>query len=177
MSGQKTTGCCSHVAAVIYYLSYFKFRAPGLLLRGEYLNKIPIDIQKNQPPNRPKIVHAKRNVKEDSSDSDLSSTDSESESNTVTNCLRRKSNKHDSNNKNIDENLIQDIIKLKNNLPFWGATIEYLGRKNVFVSNTCTIDYFLLGFWFLSQKNHHFLSNVINDTISLLLNKIVEKIE
>ena len=65
--------------------------------------------------------------------------------------------------------------EFEDHIPPWSATINYKGRKNVKVTNTCTIDYFLFGMWALSQKIPTFVDSL--HKTALTLKKIIEKID
>ncbi|RNA04328.1 disulfide-isomerase a6 [Brachionus plicatilis] len=117
LSGQKTAGCCSYVASVIYFLSYLKFRLSGINLRGEYLNKIVIDLDNNQILNRPINIRGKRNRKESSSDSEL--TSSESEQSDFDNSVEQVTTLQN----HYDEIADSELINFKMNIPTWGSLI------------------------------------------------------
>ena len=87
MSGQRTNGCCVHVGTLIYYLSnliqlarksdtLFEIKLPG-----DYLNRILVNVNSEEPSNKPISVKNKRKNKDISSssesDKDLSSSSSE----------------------------------------------------------------------------------------------------
>ena len=42
LSGKRTCGCCSHVAGLIYYLSYGKHQEDSIKVPGKFLNKLLI---------------------------------------------------------------------------------------------------------------------------------------
>jgi hypothetical protein len=44
MSGLKVTGCCVHVATLIYYLTYGKY-ADEIKLPGKHLNSIFVNLE------------------------------------------------------------------------------------------------------------------------------------
>ena len=60
--GKRTTGCCIHVATVVYYLAFGKYQED--VLPGEYLNSVLVDLSKLDSPKKPKYVRpTRRNVK------------------------------------------------------------------------------------------------------------------
>ncbi|CAF0949624.1 unnamed protein product [Brachionus calyciflorus] len=64
---------------------------------------------------------------------------------------KKKKIKH----KTVIQDNLEDFIK---NVPKWSAIINYKGMKDVFLRDTCTIDYHLLGLWYYVRKiNHGFL--------------------
>ncbi|CAF0981641.1 unnamed protein product [Brachionus calyciflorus] len=54
LSGKKVAGCCSHVATLIYYFAYAKYHANKY--PAEFLNKILIDMERKDSPNKPVVV-------------------------------------------------------------------------------------------------------------------------
>ncbi len=83
MSGQRTNGCCVHVATVIYYLSNVVHVDRSLLkYPGNYLNRILVNMNNNYAANCPQYIRNNRKLKDcassSESDNDLS-TDSSPE--------------------------------------------------------------------------------------------------
>ena len=64
MSGHQYAGCCVHVAAVIYYLSYVKEKIEKEPRSQKYpathLNSIIVKVDKDDKPNEPRYVKHKR---------------------------------------------------------------------------------------------------------------------
>ena len=56
--GKRQAGCCVHAGVLIYYLSYAKYN--NILLPGEHLNAVLVDLEKNESPNKPRYVTHKR---------------------------------------------------------------------------------------------------------------------
>jgi len=54
---------------------------------------------------------------------------------------------------------INPFFGFKEHIPKWGALFKYNG-VNIHVTDTCTIDYFLFGFWILSQIVPNFIRNI-----------------
>ncbi len=107
MYGRKRAGCCSHVATVIYYFSYAKYR--DIKLPGEHLNSVFIDIKNNEAPNEPRYVRAKRRrVIESESDSSSTEADSNEE---VTISAK---NDHDLNSSDIESSESESNTKKSN---------------------------------------------------------------
>ncbi|RNA30700.1 Zinc finger 62 like [Brachionus plicatilis] len=178
LSGRKVAGCCSHVAALIYYFAYAKHKE--IFSPAEGLNNILIKIDSKTPPNDPIYYRNKRRKLHVSSSSDSSCSSDESDENRfeiekskeigqyVTNkynldkkqnsdsmkfiCKIKKS-KNDQKTENESGSFVLLGIKLKdfeNHVPKWSAIIEYHGLKDVYVKDTCTIDYHLLALWYFS---------------------------
>lgn len=57
------------------------------------------------------------------------------------------------------------LDQFKKHLPKWGARIEYQGEKDVFLSNTCSLDYFLLALWYISQSNFGLFQKIPENTV------------
>ncbi|RNA19707.1 vacuolar sorting-associated 13c [Brachionus plicatilis] len=171
LSGQKTAGCCSHVASVIYFLSYLKFRLSGINLRGEYLNKIVIDLDNNQIPNRPINIRGKRNRKESSSDSEL--TSSESEQSDFDNSVEQVTTLRN----HYDEIADSELINFKMNIPTWGTLIKYKGISNVYVTNTSPVNYFLLAFWLIFSRNPNIFNDLPSNDSKFILIEIIKMID
>ncbi len=55
--------------------------------------------------------------------------------------------------KNGLSKITNPIFEFNEHVPRWGARFKYKGN-NVNVTNTCTVDYFLFGFWVLSKIVH-----------------------
>ncbi|RMZ97210.1 hypothetical protein BpHYR1_043785 [Brachionus plicatilis] len=49
------------------------------------------------------------------------------------------------------------IEQFKNHVSKWGAKIVYNGISNIILSNTCSIDYFLLSLWCVYKLRKDFL--------------------
>jgi hypothetical protein len=64
---------------------------------------------------------------------------------------------------------------LKKHVPKWGAIITYK-KKNVFLSNTCTIDSFLFAFWILFKSDILFLDEEMNEKSKTVI-RIVKNID
>ncbi|CAF1153506.1 unnamed protein product [Brachionus calyciflorus] len=70
-SGRKVAGCCSHVAPVIYFLSYAKYHSMDF--PAEYLYSVFVRIEECDSPNKPKYMKNKREKKVINEDSSASS--------------------------------------------------------------------------------------------------------
>ncbi|RNA01705.1 hypothetical protein BpHYR1_007720 [Brachionus plicatilis] len=94
----------------------------------------------NEKPNEPKHVRVERKKK----------------GRFVESISKEVENENDKMNENIFNNVFMNeyqeipfIEQFKNHVPKWGAKIVYNGISNIILSNTCSIDYFLLSLWCL----------------------------
>lgn len=67
------------------------------------------------------------------------------------------------------------MMDFKEHVPKWSARISYLGQENIYLSNTCSIDYFLLALWSLFKRSPSFVDDLPspNEQLSILKEKIV----
>ena len=63
------------------------------------------------------------------------------------------------------------------NFPKWGAVINFNDQKNIFVSDTCTIDNFLYAFWILSHIVPNFLIKIPSFPQTNILKEIIIEID
>ncbi|CAF1041333.1 unnamed protein product [Brachionus calyciflorus] len=135
-SGQKI-GCCVHVATLIYYLSYGQknlIESPAKFLQKFFINFKNMDL-----PNKPKYL---KNTRVNKIKEDLSIN------------FSTESDLDETEEKNED----------KKHIPKWGGLIRYRDIENVTLTNTCTIDNYLLALWHLSKiKPECFESEVFNE--------------
>ena len=182
MSGQKIAGCCVHVATVIYYLSYAKYfinKVPA-----DHLNSIFVDISKREQANSPRYVRYTRNEtipssSESESDEESGLTDKDDLPNngTFSENMPFSSEIQNQNNQSLVTNEIS-IDEIEKRVPYWGANIWYRGqKKKVFVSNTCTIDYYLFAFWLQNKILPDFISKIPNINKCSLIVRIIEQID
>ncbi|CAF1031356.1 unnamed protein product [Brachionus calyciflorus] len=164
MSGRKILGTCVHVAAVISYLGFAQFNE--LKIKGKHLKKVFIDMEKSQKPNEPKYIRQKRNKKEIKCKTISILQEIPSSSNLKINNQNIKTGK---------EKLFNVQI-FKDHVPKWGAYIEIEGEKNIYVKNTCTIDYLLLSFWYAAQLKNTFLDSIPEFEPKMIIKLIVKKI-
>ena len=152
------------------------------MLPAQYLNDIFVNFENKEATNCPKYVKNYRsfNLNFDSSeysdDSDYSDCSDLSKSSTSSNL----SDKSESNASIISfdsletDSLLDEFI---NHVPKWGAIINFNGN-NIRLTDTCSIDYFLLALWYLSKLISSFLENIpVNFSISALINEIVHEID
>jgi hypothetical protein len=69
------------------------------------------------------------------------------------------------------------LHEFEDHVPSWGARIHYKNNKNVHVTNTCSIDYFLLALWVFFKIKHDYprIYN-LNDNISHKNDSIFKKV-
>ncbi len=140
-------GCCVHVAAVIYYLSFAKYAS--IKSPGEHLNWIFVNIGEKEPSNSPSYVKNSRQINIHSiKDQPASekSFESDRELNQETESVTEIET--DIETESVDDTINEIIPDFKAHVPLWGGDIMYR-NKPVSVTNTCTIDYllFLCGFY------------------------------
>ena len=146
LSGRKAVGACSHVAALILYLSNAKYNI--LRTPGEYLVDIFPDFQQMEESNMPKYVKNYRFPEDDSSNEEEATTS------------EQDSDSYAPSSSTEDEDELDFFVqKLKDNIPRWGANINYNG-KLIKVTNTCSIDYMLLTLWLAQQLDNNFVRNI-----------------
>lgn len=180
-SGLKMIGCCVHVAMLIYYLSIAQYEE--LRFPANHLRSIFIDLDKKEQPNKPRYVRHKRlklQIKESTVESSSSESDSERDDKDEIKDKHKEAQNETFEENNIEESGIEKkeniIVELIKRLPKNGAKIEYKNCKNITVINTCTIDYFLLGFWYLNTINNNiFKDNNLNN--NLKIQEIISNIE
>ena len=190
-AGRKQTGCCVHIAAFIYYLSFARFRE--IKVPGEYLSEVLIDMSKKQAPNYPHFIKNKRMKKKDattttdsastffiSATTKLTSSVSNTSitSSTTTNISASTSlsllDSISSNNPALTST--SSFQEFQAHIPKWSAEITYKGINNIKVVNTCTIDYFLLALWSLESR-HSFLKNLTLLEPTAILKEIIANID
>ena len=62
-------------------------------------------------------------------------------------------------------------------IPFWGGKIQYNGKNEISLTNTCNIDYYLFSLWVLSKIDANFLSNILIFEETPLLLTIINNID
>jgi hypothetical protein len=172
MSGRKMAGCCVHVAAVIYYLSFAKYAS--IKSPGEHLNSIFVNIGEKEPSNSPSYVKNSRQIdihsikdqpaseKSFGSDRELNQeTESVPESETDIETESVSEIETDKETESVDDTINEIIPDFKAHVPLWGGDIMYR-NKPVSVTNTCTIDYYLFSLWVLSKIVPNFIENLPN---------------
>ncbi len=68
------------------------------------------------------------------------------------------------------------IENFVSHIPEWSANINYR-NQTVYVSNTCTIDYFLLAYWVLNKIKPSYIEVMSDVELHTRLKKIVGYIE
>lgn len=194
-AGRRVVGSCVHVATIISYLSYIRYS----FLRIPAVNnqKIFFDKNSNEPPNRPRYVKNKRDIKNEfchNLSSSSEESDFENEKITIKPALKKqvknsnKKKKSESiNTENRRDNFIENslnegslisIQEFISHVPKWGGSIEK-NNKKIKVTNTCTIDYYLFAFWFLFKISPNFLEglNEIDELKTQTLKNIIQNID
>ena len=120
----------------------------------------------------------------DTFDTDVDSSD---ESSTLSSLESSDNSNNGSNNDNTIENgdliLSNNILNINqiynnfaNHVPKWGGYFYY-ARKKYFITNTCTVDYLLLGIWTISQLKANFVLELPRISITEEVVKIIELID
>jgi hypothetical protein len=144
-------------------------------------------MNQGQAPNRPNRVRTKRHKKEDSSsDSDSASEDEDiaeineefnDEEEIESYILNDKVTTVNQENRTVEEFESKITLEeLDKRIPQWGANIQYRNKK-VYVSNTCTIDYFLLALWVLNKKKPNIFDIILDLNVRESIKNIIEAIE
>ena len=166
--GSRTVGCCSHVAAIIYYLSIGKYHQPKELIKYEtYLKNAKLTKSSSQPI-------SKRNLS--------SQTQSQ-----ITGTQKKMTfTQPDSAYSSFPHIMLSEsqlISSFISRLPTWGGrfckTVSSQYANFSFI-NTCSIDYLLFCFWIsskLSSKSLSFLDSFRNQNICKAVQSIIEMIE
>jgi hypothetical protein len=186
-------------------LSYAKLGKNNQRLPGEHLNSVLIDMAKGDLPNKPRRVRNKRIRKtEMESNSDSSSENEQDLYIPIDDIFTKKqktqgkretendycgadiseskdlSTKSTSEKTDDSENEVLDqpfIENFKSHVPVWSAYISYKDKADVYVSNTCTIDYFLLAYWVLNKIKPHYIDSIADLELKNRITKIIEKID
>ena len=189
MSGRQVAGCCAHVAAVIYYLSYAKNKLQqdpaSIKCPAVYLCSL---FTKTDHPNKPRYVRNKRrktinvNIESSSSSCGISTDISSDEepSNLSKQSVQIEMNNNMNilannvpSNENSDPSFQDDIINVvKMHIPHNGGYFDFNGTK-VQVINTCTIDNYLLALWIMSKIIVLFQEKLQSTKISEALKEII----
>jgi hypothetical protein len=148
---------------------------------ADYLDSVLIDMEYDLP-NRPRIVKNRRvNNKDNETEYYDMSSDNDSEAGDPFDDNEndeRNDNRGDEQDPGYANPPIFDLLnEFSRRIPVWGGTIEYNGVSNVRVTNTCTIDYFLLALWLIRKLQGNFAQRLPGIEKSQLLNQIVGYIE
>ena len=158
--GKRIVGCCSHVAAIVFYLSFGMYQK-DLKKPGMHLNRI-FDMHVDDD-DHPEDCCCLLKGKDESSIDGISDI-FEDEEEFVESQLIGNENKIINKRKittsssletfsyklKIDDHILNKLIEI---LPKWGGNIsEYDSFQNFKITDTCTIDYFLLGIAFSCIK-------------------------
>ncbi|CAF0991642.1 unnamed protein product [Brachionus calyciflorus] len=177
-TGQRVVGCCSHVAAVIYYMSFAKHNYL-LSNSADYLNSILVNMESFDTANDPKYIRNKRGNKSlNLSNSSLTLSSSSSESSDDEN---KGNNSENFSNKSLNRHQVYNKIKpftlkeFKRHVPKNGGTIK-VNNENITLTNTCSIDYYLFAFWYLSKIDSEFTFKISSLSFSDVLKEIIQNI-
>ncbi|CAF1131412.1 unnamed protein product, partial [Brachionus calyciflorus] len=177
-TGRRVVGCCSHVAAVIYYMSFAKHNYLSSN-SADYLNSILVNMESFETANDPKYIRNKRennslnlpNSGLTLSSSSSESSDDENKGNNSENFSNKSLNRHQVYNKNKPFTLKE----FKRHVPKNGGTIK-VNNEDITLTNTCSIDYYLFAFWYLSKIDTEFTLKISNLSFSNVLKEIFQNI-
>lgn len=140
-------------------------------------------MNEKESPNKPRHVRSTRKIikllqveNDETEDSDNNMEDEINEDN-----ISEESEESDNENNNHEKKNLKkphdlDIAKFKKHVPFWGGSLVYK-KKQIVLNNTCTIDYFLYAFWFMSKINATFIENIPRVEHSNSIKQIIQFIE
>jgi hypothetical protein len=166
---------CVHVASVIFYFGWVIHHPEGVRFPAEYLNDIFPDFSQSEPANQPKYVKGARYRHISSSSSDNSENSSQSDLNGSFDASDTDTFQSDSSNNNDNEDLIND---LQRHVPKWGASFTSGNPpRQIKMTNTCSIDYMLLSFWFSFRINNQFINDIPRLEHSVTLRSIIRLID
>ncbi|CAF1131941.1 unnamed protein product, partial [Brachionus calyciflorus] len=181
-NGARTVGCCSHVSSIIYFLGYARFLdkipKPGAFLSDIFPN-VFVESTDDEIDNVAASTQTKRKKKNTQNKSKNVPISSESE-HFVSDDEEKTDDKRDNDNVQLNSNYGFNSIELNyfiKHIPSWGGRLienNFLTRTRLI--NTCTIDYFLLGFWYVSKLKNTFKSEIENSNLRVK-NYILEIID
>ena len=180
LSGKRTCGCCSHVAGLIYYLSYGKHQEDPIKVPGKFLNKLLIshrlsddelDISDSET-NEETVLNIISLADENTSQNNTQKIKRELSVNESLNAIVKKK-KPESTIINLSQLSKQyktsfdnriSLREFSSRIPSNGGTTiiseidfesfdlkDFSGFNNLKIVNTCSIDYFLFSFWCISN--------------------------
>ena len=184
MTGSRTVGCCTHVAMFIYYLSYGKYLTdlprPGYTLDNFFTDQ---------------DYHSSDGEQEYSSNLNterLSQTLKRSCSITFTSQPKRSSYSvlQTPSIKDFNNNNQINFRCFSSHIPEWGGAIilneddfdkkddfdEYQLFERIKFTNTCSIDYFLLGLWCAHFVSSNFAQAILEKSLYIDIFKNILKI-
>jgi hypothetical protein len=179
-NGSRTLGCCCHIASLLYYLSFARHQENNLHKPAQFLSDIFPSSLKNESFTQSDAKKTKKRNKKNQDKSDFNSDYSTSENE------KSEDDDFEKNNKQMKlSNSVQIISepkplsskdKLYLNSPKWGGKIvslSYLKEsnkyKNLIITNTCSIDYMLLGIWLSTKLSEKVFTKLKNTIIKLFI--------
>ena len=208
-AGMRTVGCCSHIASIIYYFAHgiylnsipnpgehllTIFPVPELYCEDEDTDN-DVEIITPKSTFKSKKINIE-NSSENESFSIANETDSSSEilnesikrlisTDNIAETAKKKKNGTqidvDMSSKSEKISNAINIVMFKERLPIWGGNfINNFGmNSHVKISNTCTIDNFLLALWTCTKLNNNIVSYISNMKFHSghFLNEIITCIE
>jgi hypothetical protein len=133
------------------------------------LDLLFINTENKRPPNKPSYNKSKKFKIDDDDNKDDDDDDTKDDDDDDT--------KDDDNKDDDNKDGAFEVNTLTKHIPKWGMQIAY-NNKNLVVTNTCSIDYYLLALWVLSKIRSENIKNIpILFTLSMKLEKIISPIE
>ena len=160
-NGKRTVGCCSHIASIIYYLSfgrYNKLTSPASILDSIIINRrIESDNEEDdedydcsEPADIETKTKSESNLKKNTKTKNKESKANQLESRDLSNMLEKKLSIEENDEKTCDD----EEELLNTYLPSWGGVIESNDEyKHQTIEHTCTIDYFCFRYG-IQQRFH-----------------------
>lgn len=154
----KVAGCCVHVATLIYYLAYAKYYA--IRIPADYLNAVFVNTDLKEEPNKPRIVRRKRCIYTNIPSSQVVFPKQMDVLEPLPISSTCSNTQNHANRSSIQ--IYNFLREFKARVPKWGARISYLGQENVYLADTCSIDYFLLALWHLFKNMDCFEDRIVS---------------
>lgn len=202
--GLRTVGCCSHIAGVIYYLSYLKPSNLPLPSIGKTLNNFLVNVEDTNDEadvqtfdSNKEISSNKINKKDMLIHNQIPSNDLNDLSSSIKrSCSITFETQTSKSQKTLSQTFNLSQISSKSNhntfrfryfsshIPDWGGKIRSQSDdskkyNDLNIINTCSIDYFLLSIWCCSKLNSIIKLKIDSkqDDVYSNISKIIELID
>lgn len=177
LCGSRTVGCCSHIASIIYYLSFarhdsdLKYKFPAAHL-NDFFHTVESSDSESESEEEPDYDEEYENFEKNSimslnTEANQSSSECEILSQEMKRSLSFASEKNIINEKTKlkkieDDFLISKPEWFKDYIPYWGGFIidENETKTEISIRNTCSIDYFLFAIWISAKLSDKCLEKI-----------------
>ena len=193
MVGRRTVGCCSHIATIIFYLSYarhFDFELSGSK-PGSFLNSILVTIGSNSETSDIECEDINQNeIPQSIVSTPATISMKNSLSFATSQTITGKTKKIDQSPRNSSPASQCSFRSFIKKLPRWGGQInvdaedfdeqefvQYQQYRCKNITNSCSIDYFLFGLWYSKQLTINAYSFNLKNLILNKLDKIISLID